>query len=106
MAYYPVQVLQQHASDCSQVRNEPRCWVAPEERLGYSADVVRRDLSGRNDARAAHDWVVYRCADPDCTAELAMYVPYVESRLGLDGGTHVAAQPRPIPSALPGRVVR
>jgi len=73
--YKHVQILTPHSPNCCiKDDNFNRVWVCPE----YAAwGKVKRDLAGRNNHRAQHGWLKFRCNDPSCDGTLIAYLPMI-----------------------------
>jgi hypothetical protein len=86
--YQTHQLITKHSSTCLMQNgfNPGSPWCLPEHVtdgfLGRSP--VGRDLTGRRNPRAGHSWMLFRCADSDCPAQLAIYWPTIERALGLN----------------------
>lgn len=87
--YKPIQQIVKHRHDCIMLNglngNQP--WCLPEQKTDYSwtpkEERIQRDLTGRKNPKAAHTWVVLRCSDTHCPAQLAIYWNHFESLLNL-----------------------
>jgi len=88
MAYKPVQLITKHSPACAMNNglNPGNPWCMPRQVFdGFlGQNLVQRDLSGRRNSRAQHSWLLFRCADNACPAQLAIYWPKVEADLKLD----------------------
>ncbi len=88
LQYKPIQQIVKHRSDCWMLNgyNGDQPWCMPEQTSDWSFSPRRvgRDLAGRKNPRAHHSWVVLRCSDSSCPAELAIYFPKFEEMLKLN----------------------
>jgi hypothetical protein len=88
--YKPIQQIVKHSSNCAMLNgyNGDQPWCLPEQKTDWSftpkEERIGRDLTGRKNPRARHTWVVLRCSDSDCPAQLAIYWPKFVAQLNLN----------------------
>lgn len=90
--YHPLVLIQPHATLCSAVADRRPDWGTPVLRYGWAEDRVAWDLTGRRNARARHNWLVYECSAPGCCGELAVYTQRVYEALGIDSAQWVGGR--------------
>jgi len=77
--------------------NGDQPWSLPEQVTDRPNKKVGRDLSGRKNPKAQHTWLLFRCSDIDCPAQLVIYWPKVEHALNLSSALWKEKEPNDNP---------
>jgi hypothetical protein len=85
MAYKTHQLITKHIPECAMLNglNGDQPWCLPEQVTDWAVRRVGRDLTGRRNPKAQHTWLLFRCSDSDCPAQLAIYWHTAERMLNL-----------------------
>ena len=69
----PIQFLAPHRVGCHCISDFDNPWLLPEYKGNNEAGAIRRDPTGRNNAKAGHSWIVFHCNDSECKARLVVF---------------------------------